>query len=233
MRKSIIILGLMVFSFLLLGKSQATSPDIYLGEMDDTSDLKSLLNLKSHRILDQIIILPKDEFETTKAAEIISRIDRLPTTLLTKIKDKGIVIKLFNGKLTDNPTVRHLKGVSPRGYIGGHTWDDVPGIGGSKTVLVKIGYSNKGMDHGSVNLELHELAHSIDRHVFNNIRYQKGFLNIWGEEKYLLFPGQTYFLSFPEEYFAECFALYYLGGEYRELLLEKAPKTYKFIKSLK
>ena len=77
------------------------------------------------------------------------------------------MIKLFTGKLTDNPTASHLSGMIPRGYVNNTTWDDVPGLGGSKTVLVKIGASHKGNGHSSVNLELHELAHSIDNYVFN------------------------------------------------------------------
>lgn len=233
MHKSLAISFLMVFSFLLLGKSQATSPDRFLGEIAHDSSLKSSLQLNSPKILDQIIILPKGEFKEEEAAAIISRIDQLPFSLLKKIKDQGIVVKLFTGKLTDNPTARHLKGVTPRGYNSGKTWDDVPGIGGSKTVLVKIGSSESGMGHSSVNLELHELGHSVDNHVYNEIRSQESFLEIWEEEKYSLFPKKTYFLAFPEEFFAECFALYFFGGESRAYLQEKAPKTFALMKSLK
>ena len=49
------------------------------------------------------------------------------------------------------------------------TWDDVPGMGGSHTVFVKIGASDKGNGHGSVNLELHELAHSVDHIVYGDL----------------------------------------------------------------
>ncbi|MFB6466103.1 toxin [Cytobacillus sp. Hz8] len=233
MRKFIVFVVLVVFSFLMMEKSQATSTDIYLGELGKQSELKSFLHLQSSRILDNIIIVPRENYDMKAAAGIISRIDRLPTSLLQKINDQNIVIKLFTGKLTDNPTASHLKGKTPRGYTSGRTWDSVPGIGGSKTVLVKIGASEKGNGHGSVNLELHELAHSIDRYVYHNLRSHPSYLKIWNEEKYELFPNQTYFLSFPEEYFAESFAYYYMGGEYHAELKEKAPKTYELIKGLK
>ena len=75
---------------------------------------------------------------------MISRLDRLPSSLLAKINRNGIVVKLFTGKLTENPTAAHLAGIVPRGYVKQITWDDVPGIGGSKTVLVKIGSSDQG-----------------------------------------------------------------------------------------
>jgi hypothetical protein len=113
------------------------------------------------------------------------------------------------------------------------TWDDVPGVGGSKTVLVKIGASEKGNGHGSVNLELHELAHSVDRYVYDEIRHDPTFLEIWEAEKEILFPGKTYFTSYPEEYFAETFAMFYLGNETKEELKMRAPKTFMFYSSLK
>ncbi|MEH7335936.1 hypothetical protein V7161_25240 [Neobacillus drentensis] len=155
----------------------------------------------------------------------------LPTTILEKINNKGINLKLFTGKLTDNPTASNLAGQTPRGYQTNVTWDDVPGIGGSKVVLVKIGSSEKGKGHGSVNLELHEMAHSIDRYVYNEISGTTQFHDIWEKEHNLIFPGNSYFL-YLEEYFAECFAMYYLNKETKELLRIKAPETYHFIKSL-
>ena len=67
-----------------------------------------------------------------------------------------------------------------------------------------------------MNLELHELAHSIDRHVFNGLRYKKNFLEIWDQEKEKLFPEVNYLMTYPEEYFAESFAYFYMGGQYRD-----------------
>lgn len=162
---------------------------------------------------------------------MISRLDQLPPSLLKETYEAGVVIILFTGKLTENPTASHLAGVIPRGYTK-TTWDDVPGIGGSKTVLIKIGASQKGSGHGSVNLELHELAHSLDRYVFYHIRQNKDFIKIWEKEKNILFPGQPYFLNYPEEYFAESFAYFYMGGKYKEELKKKAPLTYHLIEGL-
>jgi Pro-Pro endopeptidase len=150
---------------------------------------------------------------------------------LQKIKNKGINLKLFMGKLTDNPTASQLAGQVPRGYTSNVTWDDVPGIGGSKLVLVKIGSSEPGEGHGSVNLELHELAHSIDRYVFGEISGSKEFIRVWEKEHDQLFPGNSYFL-YPEEYFAEIFGMYYLNKDTKELLRIKAPQTYEFMKQL-
>ncbi|MGE1164465.1 anthrax toxin lethal factor-related metalloendopeptidase [Peribacillus simplex] len=51
---------------------------------------------------------------------------------------KGVRVKLFNGDLTENQSAAKLKGETPRGYLNKETtWDNVPGIDGTHTVLVK------------------------------------------------------------------------------------------------
>ena len=226
------LLCLTAIAMVLMGNSQADKDGIKLQNMPENSQLKMMLHVTSAQELYQIIILPTSSFNQEEAAKMISRIDRLPTSLLEKLHHHGVVIKFFSGKLTDNPTAAHLSGKIPRGYTRNRTWDDVPGIGGGKTVLVKIGHSDKGKGHSSVNLELHELAHSIDRHVYDNLRYHESFLNIWHLEKAKMFPNNNYFLTYPEEYFAETFAYYFLGGVYHDQLKEKAPLTYQLIQSL-
>jgi hypothetical protein len=67
--------------------------------------------------------------------------------------------------------------------------------------------------------------------VFNEISGSKEFLNMWESEHEQLFPGNSYF-QYPEEYFAETFAMYYLNTDSKELLRTKAPKTFEFMKQL-
>lgn len=230
--KNYFLLCTVLLSLALMGNSQAEKGGVELKDYPETSILKTLLQLSSAHELNHIIILPNSNFNQEEAARMISRLDRLPTSLLAKINRSGIVVKLFTGNLTDNRTAAHLSGIVPRGYAKQVTWDNVPGIGGSKTVLVKIGSSNQGNGHSSVNLELHELAHSIDRHVYKGLRYQQHFLDIWNQEKGLLFPENNYFLTYPEEYLAESFAYFYMGGKYREKLQKLAPMTYQLIGGL-
>jgi hypothetical protein len=230
MRKFFVFITILAFSVPLLRNTQADADGILLKDFSRNSAFYQSLNLRSE-VLKEIVILPEQPFDEREALAIISRLDKLPPSMLAKINREGIRVKLFKGKLTDNPSARHLQGVIPRGYKE-KTWDVVPGIGGGKTVLVKIGASAKGQGHGSVNLELHELAHSVDRHVYHEIRKNPVFLKIWKEEAGQLFPGQAYFLTFPEEYFAETFAMFFLGGETRAKFEAKAPKTYAFLNAL-
>ncbi|SEM81994.1 hypothetical protein SAMN05192533_10632 [Mesobacillus persicus] len=221
-----------VFTFLLPGSLHANVNGIPLKDYPRHSLLYENLNLENLDLLGEIVLLPEGSFDYEEVADIVSRIDALPEKMLRKITEERIYLALFNGKLTDNPSARDLRGVTPRGYTSDKTWDEVPGVGGSKLVLAKIGSSTQGSGHGSVNLELHELAHSIDRHVYKLIRDDEEFLEIWKKESKMLFPGKEYFLNYPEEYFAETFAMYYLGGEYHQLLRDVAPQTYWFIDGL-
>lgn len=217
----------------MITTSQASFDSISLGDYPRNSKLYQLIkNESSLQQLNEIILLPKSLFDEKAAAEIITRMANLPESLLDRINVEDITLKLFTGKLTDNQTARYLAGQIPRGYQSQTTWDEVPGIGGSQVVLVKIGHSEKGKGHGSVNLELHEIAHSIDNLVFQKVSKNKEFQSIWEEERGILFPGNSYFILHVEEYFAETFAMYYLNAETKLQLKKLAPKTYDFFHSL-
>jgi Pro-Pro endopeptidase len=229
MKRTFIILLISVTLLILWTHTNAN----YSGTLLKHSPLKTKLNLQSGKQLEEIILLPESNYDQEEAMEIIKRLDHIPTTLLDSTETKDIKVRLFEKKLTDFSTTSHLKGVTPRGYTNKSiTWDDVPGIGGSKLVLVKIGHSEKGKGHNSYNLELHELAHSIDRYVLTDLYYDLEFLPLWKREAPRVFPDETYFLQYKEEYFAETFAMYYLNPETRNLLKKKAPATYRFIKEL-
>ncbi len=190
--------------------------------------------LVENKYLQEILLFPEEPFQADEAGKIAESLDRVPDSILRQAANRKIKIKLFNGSLTDQKHAEHLKGITPRGYSDSNkTWDSVPGMGGSRIVYVKIGHSEKGKGHGSINLELHEFAHTLDKMVYNNIRYQEKFLRIWKKEADLLFPNQAYFLNHPEEYFAEAFATYYFSEETRKIVKWKAPRTYQFIKKLK
>ncbi|WP_223701942.1 anthrax toxin lethal factor-related metalloendopeptidase [Sutcliffiella deserti] len=192
-----------------------------------------LSELPNRELMNSLVYLPASEFSEEEAAQMIHRVSKIPAPILNVLVNQNVHLYLFKGNLTDVQGFEHLQGDKPRGYSAkGSNWENVPGIGGSKLVLAKIGHSNKGMGHGSANLELHELAHSIDRYVLGNVRLNQTYLSIWKEEAHLLFPEKQYFLHFPEEYFAEVFAMYYLNEKSRFEIAKNAPKTFLFLKNL-
>jgi len=229
-KASFIISIILLLSF--LQRSNAAEDGILLDDVPNNSYL-SKLHLQSRVYLNSIILLPETSFDEKSAGEMIKRIDHLPTSILKKMVIENIKIRLFEGSLTDLPTANHLKGETPRGYKNlAITWDDVPGAGGSRVVLVKIGHSQKGMGHGSVNLELHELAHTLDKMIYNGVRFNNDFKKIWKNEVTNVFGQTPYFQLYPEEYFAECFAMFYLEENTNKRLQKLAPQTYQFIKQL-
>ncbi|HUC90988.1 MAG TPA: hypothetical protein VMS09_03040 [Paenibacillus sp.] len=118
-----------------------------------------------------------------------------------------------------------MKNVVPRGWENtGFTWSDIPGVGGNP-VIVRIGYSDKGMGHGSVNLELHETFHAIDRYVLDDRSEIPEFRALFREEAAGLFAGNRYEELFPEEYFAEVASIIYLSETTRRTVRDKLPKT--------
>jgi Pro-Pro endopeptidase len=231
-KRWIIGFSMLILSLSFYNISQASVDGLKLSDFSDDSILMKSLFSNPKTQLNDIVLFPEDSFNQREAAKVVSRLSLLPNQLLDEIKQQGITIKLFEGKLTDNPTASHLRGVIPRGYKSNTTWDDVPGIGGGKTVLVKLGHSEKGMGHGSVNLELHELAHSIDRYILHDLKYNRLFLDLWEKERSMLFPNHSYLLLFPEEYFAESFAMYYLSEDTKIILYQRAPQTYEFIRNM-
>ncbi|MBE4910144.1 toxin [Bacillus luteolus] len=235
MRKITFITGVFLFLFFVPGvKEESASTNGVL--LRDFSSITFFINreqIENYHLLEHIVVLPEDSFNQTEAINMIQRINSIHPSLLQQLISENITIKLFNGNLTDEPSAAHLKGTTPRGYSNkSKTWDSVPGIGGGKMALAKIGHSENGDGHGSLNLELHELAHSIDRHVLNLIREDTIFQRIWKEEASKMFPNHDYFITYPEEYFAESFVMYYLGDDTKKELKEKAPMTYELFRQI-
>ncbi|HHW38196.1 MAG TPA: hypothetical protein GXX18_13330 [Bacillales bacterium] len=183
-------------------------------------------------LLENLVLLPDDDhYDKESALEMIKTISQINPTILTFLTENKLKVKLFNGKLTDEPSFQDLKGTVPRGWNNGLTWDDVPGGCGPTLAVAKIGASQTGMGHSSVNLELHEIGHLFERNyqgLRNNIDYNQ----MWKKEAPKLMPGRVYFTDYQNEFFAEAFAMYYYGKNTREVVKQVAPNTYSLISKI-
>lgn len=190
---------------------------------------------EKEKILSELIVLPdNDTYDKLEANAMIQRILNIDVELLKAINDGEMKIYLWDKPITTIPSLSYLKGVTPRGWEGtGKTWDDIPGVS-EKITVARIGYSDPGEFHGSINLELHEIGHSIDFFAGERpFSESQAFRSIWKKESIQLFPDSQYTQGYIEEYFAETFAMYYLNKESRELLKEIAPETHLFMGQLK
>ncbi|MEC1772913.1 anthrax toxin lethal factor-related metalloendopeptidase [Schinkia azotoformans] len=183
-------------------------------------------------LLGELILLPDDNnYDKTNALEMINTLSQINPTILNFLTENNLKVKLFNGKLTDEPSFQNLKGTVPRGWNNGLTWDDVPGGCAPTLALAKIGSSQTGMGHSSVNLELHEVGHLFERN-YQKLRDNMEYIQIWKEEAPKLMPGRDYFSDYQDEFFAEAFAMYYYGPNTREVVKQVAPNTYSLISDI-
>ena len=111
---------------------------------------------------------------TAEDAQLVAQsLAQLPKSSLEQMQKNGTKVIACRGSVTDYRT--DLKGVQPRGWPPGATWDKVPGANTpdkNEVVIAVIGHGTPagphvpktGEGHGSVNLVAHESSHSIDLH---------------------------------------------------------------------
>jgi hypothetical protein len=94
-----------------------------------------------------------------------------PPHVLQEMQDGGVKVVVCRGSVTDY--LEELRGVRPRGWPPGSTWDNVPGLyqsGSKEVVIATVGHGTdagahvpkSGEGHGSHNLVLHESGHALD-----------------------------------------------------------------------
>lgn len=180
-------------------------------------------------LLGDFVLLPENNnYDKSSTVEMINTISQINPVILSFLTGHNLKVKLFDGQLTDEPSFQNLKGVVPRGWNNGLTWDDVPGGCGPTLAVAKIGASKTGMGHSSVNLELHEIGHLFERN-YQELRNNERYNQIWKEEAPKLMPGRDYFSEYQDEFFAEAFAMYYYGDNTREVIKQVAPNTYSLL----
>ena len=163
-----------------------------------------------------------------EAQRMISRMNHVENSILYQTSNNGAVFILADTPITEQPEFAHLKGVVPRGHT--NSWDEIPGAGGHVS-MARIGYSEYGKGHSTINLELHEYGHVVDSFTVGvQVSETEEFRAIHAEEVDQLFGGssQREYYNMAEEYFGETFAMYYYTDDSRSELAGKAPKTYAF-----
>lgn len=193
------------------------------------------ISAQDQNLTDMIEVRTTDSSNNAEAEQMIERLNNVDSRILYETNRSGVSIILMDVPLTDLPEFQHLSGTVPRGWEqSGSTWDDVPGAGGF-TTAARIGYSNAGNGHSTINLELHEYAHAVDSYTAGfTFSSTSEFSSLMASEKNALFGDHqvSQYFDVPSEYFAEVFAMYYLGGEDRNKLQSRAPQTYEYIETL-
>lgn len=89
----------------------------------------------------------------------LNELTLLSDAMLSVMRDKGIVVRLTAGGITQFEQHRSERGKVPAGWEGtGKTWDDVPGTGLHDAVYL----GSSALANGVYSLSIHETMHSID-----------------------------------------------------------------------
>ncbi|WP_077621786.1 anthrax toxin lethal factor-related metalloendopeptidase [Sediminibacillus massiliensis] len=224
-----------VIIFIIIPFSDFTRPfqGIVLQKAMGNEKFHQVRNYANYDLLDKLVIVPERAKSTKALIGMLGRINSIDRSVLDMLTHQGVKIRLFEGRLTDEPLLYYLKWQEPRGWNHDITWSEVPGAGGSWLVSAKVGASEKGSGHGSINLELHEIGHTVYRILNSSNDYANRLKDIWLTEVESMFPDKAYFQDYPSEYFSEMFAYYYYSEESVERIKAKAPETYCFLASLK
>jgi Pro-Pro endopeptidase len=142
---------------------------------------------------------------------------KIPPSVMEATRAAGRPIQVLAGRgITDHPEFAHLKGVTPRGYPAGMTWDDVGGAGGGATIVV----ANKIEQSGSLNLVLHEHAHTYDYVMAKKSGARPSDSPEWRRAHEQGQWSDAYLANHPEEGYAESFARYFGGKASRSFLTQ-------------
>jgi hypothetical protein len=147
-------------------------------------------------------------------AAVVAEVVKIPRPGLEALVAKKTRITVCRGSVTE--VLTNLKGVAPRGWPPGMTWDIVPGLFDSATNQVIIATKGgkvpaTGDGHGSANLVIHEVGHAIDGATGGSNAPE--FVAAYNQDKSAL-PAyeQQDGAAGREEAYAESMARYHGGG---------------------
>lgn len=152
---------------------------------------------------------------------------KFPAALRQFLVSRGAPVRLIRGRgVSDDPTWPTWLNTPD-----GRAWTEVPGSGGNPTRIVV----NRLYDgHGSVNLVLHERAHTLDQ-LLGYPSSQARWRELMSSSATLQFIGADcgeYCSNQPREAFAELFAIYYSCPARQAAMRGQLPSVAAYFRSL-
>lgn len=117
------------------------------------------------KALAESLVDAKGSAGASDKAVVVTELVKIPRGGLEKLVAKKTRVTVCRDSVTE--VLTSLKGVQPRGWPPGMTWDSVPGLYDPATNQVIIATRGgqvppTGDGHGSANLVIHEVGHAID-----------------------------------------------------------------------
>lgn len=180
------------------------------------------------------IILVSDNVDERDLEDFMKEFAKFPIHLNQEIIKKGGSIHLIHGNgVSDDPSWK-----SGAQTFDGRGWENVPGGGGVPRIRrpTRIVVNRLYDGHGSINLFLHEQAHTLD-YTYKD----KGVSNsqVWKDlmtkneniNSYLRKCGR-YCNENENERFAELFAIYHHSAESRAEMIQMLPEVADYFRNL-
>ena len=165
------------------------------------------------------LVVPGGSGDAADAELVAQELSKMPLSKLEAMERGGVKVVACRGSVTDY--LAHLRGVKPRGWPPGSSWDSVPGLylpSTKEVVIATRGHGTPGGafvppmgdGHGSYNLVLHEAAHALDDVVGGSS--DAAFLAARQADIGALPPYETQAgVAGPSETYAESIAIKYGG----------------------
>jgi Pro-Pro endopeptidase len=171
-----------------------------------------------------LLVLPMEGDFDSFLEGVTERLSLVPAQYLKALYDKRIFIKSVNGSVTSVPEFYTNEYLKEKKAI----YEDYAGIFIGNFIILRAD------ERYGLGGEIHEVGHAVDYVLFDKASSSKEFNDIFKNEaeKFFNKPSDEYYKQDVLEYFAQTFFYYYWGYDTRRYLKERAPQTYKFIKTL-
>lgn len=158
----------------------------------------------------------------------LNELNSMPKEYLNVMRNR-VTINMMDGGITNHPAYANLKGVQPRGWPEGDTWDIVAGVGGHDS----LGLGDSHMSNDARSLAIHEAMHSVASQTgFNsNPEFLSYFNRDKGRPNSKDYNG-VYRTSYPEEYLAMAVDEYYCSPATKALLKEYYPNAFEMVEKI-
>ncbi|GBE20166.1 hypothetical protein BMS3Abin17_00902 [archaeon BMS3Abin17] len=207
---------------------------VSLGSHPTLEQRAEVRKYSSDKVIPDYILRVKDK-DSKKIRKMKDILENVPDAIQKKINDFGGKVLIFEGKMTDNPELSHLKGT----FLGYRRVEDLEATYWRKPRIAAVKLVLSG-SYGGGNPVLHEYGHLGD-HAFGDISESSEFRKVYEanpctssySDGLPLCNSSSVFLSRSEyaylhEYFATLFADYSFSDRLRAKLKKEYPEAHEF-----
>jgi len=208
-----------------LGSLQAFD-ELLAGQLDDIAEAAEQITNK----LSKAPALVRDEQvriligKVADHRESLKAMRQIPAKIRERLAAQGVRQDLVLGNVTRHPQLERLKGVQPRGWTAGKTWEDVDGVYTHKERMAVTASDGRTTTGQRSTVAGHEYGHAVDFNFQNGgalsrkERFRKAYRETLKTDAFkAMRPGTKSYLTQagdagPEEAFAEFFGRFYADG---------------------